>query len=180
MSEVYLFLTTGFEEIEALATADILRRAGVVLQTVSLTGEKTVEAAHGVRVLADTLFEDIDPLSAQMLVVPGGTTRFDEHEGLKKALKDFAGSGRPVAAICAAPMVLGGLGLLEGRNATCYPGFEQYLKGAHLQTGKAVVTDGNITTGRGPAFSIPFALELAGILKGAQVRGEVEKALLLA
>ena len=121
MTEAYLFLTTGFEEIEALSTADILRRAGVVLQTVSLTGGKTVEAAHGVKVQADELFENIDPCAAEILIVPGGTTKFDEHDGLKKALKDFAAGGKPVAAICAAPMVLGGWDCWKAKTPPAIP-----------------------------------------------------------
>lgn len=179
MANVFLFLTTGFEEIEALATVDVLRRAGVQVQTVSLTGEKMVTAAHGVRVEADTLLSQADLAGADMLVVPGGTTKFNEHEDFKQQLLAFAQKGGKVAAICASPMVLGGLGLLKGKNATCYPGFEQYLEGAQLQTDRAVVVDGLITTGRGPGLTLDFALALVEQLAGRDKRDEVAAGLLV-
>lgn len=114
-----------------------------------------------------------------MLVLPGGTTNYNEHEAMKKELLAFANKGEKVAAICASPMVLGGLGLLKGKNATCYPGFEQYLTGANLQTDKAVVVDGNITTGRGPGLTIDFALCLVEQLAGKAKRDEVAAGLLV-
>lgn len=180
MANVLVFLTTGFEEIEALATVDVLRRAAQNVQLVSLTGEALVEGAHQVKVQADALFEQADFAAADMLVVPGGTTRYDEHEGLKQQLQDFVQNGRKVAAICASPAVLGGLGLLQGRAATCYPGFEQRLNGATLQTERAVVVDGPITTGRGPGLTLDFALSLVEQLAGPARRDEVAKGLLLA
>lgn len=179
MKTIYVFLTTGFEEIEAIATVDILRRAELNVKTVSLESDKQVVASHGVTIVADLLFADADFSDAQMLVLPGGTIRYNEHEGLKKELLSFAHKGEKVAAICAAPMVLGGLGLLEGRNATCYPGFEQYLKGANLQTDKAVVVDGNITTGRGPGLTIDFALQLVELIAGKEKRDVVAAGLLV-
>ncbi len=179
MASVFVFLTTGFEEIEALATIDVLRRAKLDVQSVSLTGDKLVQGAHQVTVQADTLFEQVDCAQADMLVVPGGTTKFNEHEAFKQQLLAFAQKGGKVAAICASPMVLGGLGLLQGKNATCYPGFESYLTGAQLQTDRAVVIDGTITTGRGPGLTIPFALALVEQLAGAAVRDEVAAGLLV-
>lgn len=177
---VYVFLTTGFEEIEALATVDVLRRAGLAVQTVSLTGQRQVTGAHQVGVLADALLEAVDFAGARMLVVPGGTTAFNEHEEFKQRLLAFARAGGPVAAICASPAVLGGLGLLQGRQATCYPGFEQGLAGAVLRTQEAVVVDGPITTGRGPGLTLEFALALVEQLAGAAKREEVARGLLLA
>lgn len=174
-----LFLTDGFEEIEALATVDILRRADIDVTTVSLTGKAVVMGGHNVGVTADVLFEQADFDSAEMLIIPGGTTAFDEHDGLKSRLQAHADKSKPLAAICAAPMVLGGLGLLEGKKATCYPGFEQYLKGADLQEGAAVVVDGNITTGRGPGLALVFALQLVEILAGKAKRDEIAAQLLL-
>lgn len=179
MKTIFVFLTTGFEEIEAMATVDVLRRAELNVKTVSLTGDKTVIASHGVPVVADLLFEEADFAKAEMLVLPGGTTKFNEHEGMKKEVLAFADKGEKVAAICASPMVLGGLGLLDGKNATCYPGFEQYLKGANLQTSKAVVVDGNITTGRGPGLTIDFALKLVELLAGKERRDTVAAGLLV-
>lgn len=179
MKTIFLFLTTGFEEIEALGTVDVLRRGGLDVKTVSLTDSKQVVASHQIPVIADLMFDEVDFTKAEMLVLPGGTTKFNEHEGLKKELLAFANKGEKVAAICASPMVLGGLGLLEGKNATAYPGFEQYLKGATLQTEKAVVIDGNITTGRGPGLTIDFALSLVEQLAGKAKRDEVAAGLLV-
>lgn len=174
-----MFLITGFEEIEALATVDILRRAGLPVRTVSLTGETAVTGSHGVTVVADTLFEDVDFNTAEMLILPGGTPAFSEHEGLKKSVKAFYDCGGKVAAICASPMVFGILGMLKGRNATCYPGFEKYLEGALLQTEKAVVIDGNVITGRGPGLTIEFALTIVEILAGKSTREQVASQLLV-
>ncbi len=179
MKTIFVFLTTGFEEIEALATVDVLRRAELDVKTVSLTGNKQVEGAHRIPVTADVLFEQADFSTAEVLVVPGGTIKFNEHEAMKTVLHDFAQKGGKVAAICAAPAVLGGLGLLNGKNATCYPGYEHYLTGATLQTGKAVVVDGNITTGRGPGLTIEFALQLVEELVGKEKRNNVAAALLV-
>lgn len=179
MKTIFVFLTTGFEEIEAIATVDVLRRAELDVKTVSLTGDKQVVASHGVTVVADVLFEETDFSKAEMLVLPGGTVKFNEHEGMKKEVLAFANKGEKVAAICASPMVLGGLGLLNGKNATCYPGFEQYLIGANLQTDKAVVVDGNITTGRGPGLTIDFALKLVELIAGKDRRDAVAAGLLV-
>lgn len=179
MKTIFVFLTTGFEEIEALGTVDVLRRAELNVKTVSLTGDKTVVASHGVPVIADLLFEEANFSDAEMLVLPGGTPKFNDHEGMKKEVLAFAKKGEKVAAICASPMVFGGLGLLEGKKATCYPGFEQYLKGAILQTEKAVVVDGNITTGRGPGLTIDFALKLVELLVGKDKSDEIARQLLI-
>lgn len=179
MKTIFLFLTTGFEEIEALGTLDILRRAELDVKSVSLTDSKQVMSSRNVLVVADLMFDQVDFSQAEMLVLPGGTPKFNDHENMKKELFAFANKGNKVAAICASPMVLGGLGLLEGKNATCYPGFEQYLKGAILQTDKSVVIDGNITTGRGPGLTIDFALSLVEQLAGKAKRDEVAAGLLV-
>ncbi len=179
MKTVFLFLIDGFEEIEAVATADVLRRAKLDVKTVSLTGRPVVTGAHGIPVTADTIFEKAPLETAGMLVLPGGTTAYNDHAGVKKAIVDFYGKGGKVAAICASPMVLGGLGILEGRNATCYPGFEKYLAGANLQTDRAVVVDGNVITGKGPGLTVDFALTLVEILAGRATRDEVAGGLLV-
>lgn len=178
MKEVYIFLVTGFEEIEAIGTIDILRRGEVNVKSVSLEDKKEVSSSRGVTVLADMMFDDVDFSNAEMLVLPGGTVRINEHEGLKKQVLAFAQAGKNVAAICAAPMVLGGLGLLKGKKATAYPGFEQYLDGATFVK-TAVVVDGNIITGRGPGLTMDFALKLVEILKGKAKSDEVASGLLL-
>lgn len=179
MKEVYIFLTTGFEEIEALGTIDILRRGGVEIKSVSLEDTKQVTASHNISVIADMLFSEVDFSKAELLVLPGGTVRINEHEGLRKAVKTFVTEGKNVAAICAAPIVLGTMGLLKGRKATAYPGFEQYLDGADVDKAASVVVDGNIITGRGPALTMDFALKLVEILKGKEKSEEVAKQLLL-
>lgn len=179
MKTIFVFLITGFEEIEALGTIDILRRAELNVKSVSLTDSKQVISSHQVPVVADLMFDEVDFSTAEMLVLPGGTPKYNEHEAMKKELLAFANKGEKVAAICASPMVLGGLGLLNGKNATCYPGFEKYLTGANLQTDKAVVIDGNITTGRGPGLTIDFALCLVEQIAGKEKRDTVAAGLLV-
>lgn len=179
MKTIYVFLTTGFEEVEALAAVDVLRRAGLNVKTVSVESSRQVVASHRVEVTADLLFGEADFGDAELLVLPGGTTRLNEFEQLKKLLLDFDKTGGTIAAICAAPMVLGGLGLLNGKKATCYPGFEKFLTGATLATDRPVVTDGNIVTGKGPAFALEFALTLVEALAGKAKRDEVAAGLLM-
>ncbi len=179
MKNIFVFLTTGFEEIEALGTIDILRRAELNVKSVSLTDNKQVVSSRGITVIADLMFEEVDFSTSEMLVLPGGTPKYNEHEGMKKEILTFANEGKKVAAICASPMVLGGLGLLKGKRATCYPGFEKYLEGATLETDKAVIVDGNIITGRGPGLTIDFALKLIEQVAGVAKKDEVAKALLV-
>lgn len=179
MKTIFVFLITGFEEIEACATIDVLRRAELPVKTVSLTGERVVVGSHGIPVTADMLFEEVDFSAAEMLVLPGGTPAYNDHGGVKREIRAFYDKGGKVAAICASPMVFGGLGILEGRRATCYPGFEQYLTGATLQTDRAVVVDGNVVTGKGPGLTIPFALTLVELLAGKPKRDEVAGQLLV-
>jgi len=178
MKTIFIFLITGFEEIEAVATVDVLRRAELNVKTISLTGERVVIGAHGIAVTADLLLDEALFAAADLLVVPGGTEAYAHHEGMKAELRTFHEAGKPVAAICAAPAVLGMMGLLRGRRATCYPGYEPYLEGATLQTDQAVVVDGNIVTGRGPGLTIPFALQLVETLVGKAKRDRVAAALL--
>jgi 4-methyl-5(b-hydroxyethyl)-thiazole monophosphate biosynthesis len=181
MMKVAVFLAQGFEEIEALSIIDILRRAGVEVTTVSITTYNMVRGAHNVKVDADEVFEYVDFSEMDMLVLPGGmpgAKNLNNSEDVRKWLKIFASEGKEIAAICAAPMVLGDLGLLEGKNATCYPGFEAELKGANV-TGESVVVDGNITTGNGPCLAFDFALALVEKLCGVEKRNEVASGLLL-
>lgn len=162
MAKVYEFLANGFEDIEALAPLDILRRGGVEAVTVSITASTAVETAHGVTVIADAHFDDVDLSDADMLILPGGmpgAKNLLEHEGVCNAIVRQNEQGKLVAAICAAPMVLGQNGLLEGKKATCYPGFEQFLTGADY-TAELVTVDGNITTGRGPGAAMAFGYQL--------------------
>lgn len=164
MAKVYEFLANGFEEIEALAPVDIFRRGGLEVKTVSVTGSELVESSHGVTVKADLLFEDGDFTDADLLMLPGGmpgSANLNAHEGVRNALKAQYDAGKRVAAICAAPMVLGSIGILEGKRATCSPGFQTYLTGA-IYTGNLFEEDGLVTTGEGPAASLPYAYHILG------------------
>lgn len=181
MKKVALFLANGFEEIEALGTVDILRRAQIPIETVSITNDKNVTGAHEITVAADKTYSELDFSTIDVLVLPGGmpgAKHLNEHEELKKQVKAFAEAGKNVAAICAAPMVLGGLRLLDGKKVTCYPGFEPELIDAVTTDEKVVVSD-NIITGRGPAFVFDFALQLVETIAGVGVRKEVQEGLLL-
>jgi 4-methyl-5(b-hydroxyethyl)-thiazole monophosphate biosynthesis len=178
---VYLFLADGFEEVEALTVADVLRRAGVALKTVSIMKDLTVNGAHGVAVVADGLFEDADRARCEMLILPGGgpgTARLLAHEGLKTALTEFAAAGKRIAAICAAPMALARHGVLKGKKATIYDGMEDELKESEYIK-EDVVVDGNIITSRGPGTAMAFALTLAGVLAGEDAAEKVRSDMLV-
>lgn len=180
MKKVALFLANGFEEIEALGTVDILRRAEIPVQTVSVSNELKVTGAHNITVIADKLFTNMDFSDIDVLVLPGGmpgSKNLNEHKGVKEQLKAFVTRGKYVAAICAAPMVLGELELLKGKKATCYPGFEPQLIGANI-TGENVTVDGKIITGKGPGFMFDFALQLVEIIAGKETRKKVAEGLL--
>ena len=180
MKRAVLFLADGFEETEATGTADVLRRAGVDVSIVSISDEHEVEGAHGISILADELLSEADFADTDALILPGGmpgASNLNACEALKQLLVGHHAKGKLVAAICAAPLVLGGLGLLKGRRATCYPGFEQRLAGATL-TAEAVVTDGNIITGKGPGFVFDFALQIVAYLQTKAVADQVAGGLL--
>lgn len=177
MKPSYIFLTTGFEEIEAIATIDVLRRAGLNVVTVSVESSKQVEGSHGVVVTADTLLEANDYSDSSILILPGGTVRLGEFDFLNKLLVSQNNAGKPIAAICAAPSLLGRLGILEGKEATCYPGFERYLQGAKV-VDKRVAADGNVITGRGPGCTVEFALKIVEVLLGQAKRREIAEALI--
>lgn len=171
MSKIYLFLADGFETVEALAPLDVMRRAGLDVVTVSIMGHKEVVSAQGVTVLADTLFEGCDFASGAGFVLPGGSVGTDNlsaHEPLRALLKDVFAQGRLVAAICAAPMVLGRIGILKGKKATCYPGCEGDLFDAEY-TASAVEVCGNIITGCGPGASFDFGFAIVERFCGAEV-----------
>lgn len=160
---IHIFLATGFEEIEALAPLDILRRLGLEAQLVSCTDSPLVSGCHGVSVKTDARFEEIDPQACDALVLPGGMPGAENllhHAGLVKALVRHHRAGGLVCAICAAPMVLGENGLLGGVKATCYPGFEGHLHGADY-TARLVEQDGNVITGRGPGAAMEFGFTIA-------------------
>lgn len=160
--KVSVFLADGFEEIEGLTVVDLLRRAGIEVTTVSISGEKTIHGAHGIDVQADKLFQDVNYDEQDMLVLPGGmpgTLHLGEHQGLKDLLYRFYEKKMFLAAICAAPSIFGKYEFLKGRKATSYPGFEKELIGAEYVKEDVVVSDFVITS-RGLGTAIPFALTL--------------------
>jgi 4-methyl-5(b-hydroxyethyl)-thiazole monophosphate biosynthesis len=164
MAKVYVFLANGFEDVEALIPVDVLRRGGVEVVTVSTVEDsQVVESAHGVQIVADAMIDDCDFSDADLLFLPGGmpgASNLYNHAGVRQTVMDQQAANGKIAAICAAPaVVLGQMGLLDGLNATCYPGFEMMLGGGRY-TGALYTVDGNITTGEGPAAAFPFAYEL--------------------
>lgn len=170
MKKAYIFLAEGFEEMEAVTPLDLLRRVGVEAKFVSVTGQNVVAGAHGISYAADALFEETDFSAADALILPGGmpgTLHLQKHQGLASLLADAYGRGTLICAICAAPMVLGGLGLLKGKAATIYPGMEEHLIGA-VPSAEQVCTDGSIVTSRGPATALPFGLKIVELLAGKE------------
>ena len=166
---VYMFLAPGFEEVEALAPLDLLRRAGVQIKTVGV-GARTVVGAHSIPVVADMTDTEFADNAPEMVILPGGmsgTLNLDASETVHRAIRSAVNCDAHLAAICAAPMILGKLGLLSGKEAICYPGFEEHLTGATISA-KTVVNDGKVTTAKGMGVAVEFGLTLVKILKGAE------------
>lgn len=164
---IYLFLADGFEEVEALAPLDILRRAGKEVITVGVTG-KTVMGAHNIPVVADVTVDGISG-NPEAVILPGGmpgTTNLEACEAVKNAVQSAYDRGDLVCAICAAPSVLGHMGLLEGKKATCFPGFENDLYGAHV-SGDSVCKDGNVITAKGAGVALEFGFAITEALCGS-------------
>ena len=178
---VYVLLGTGFEEMEAIAPIDLLRRAGIEVKTVGVTG-KTVYGSHGIGVVADILPEDMELDAMEMIVLPGGLGGVASTRASKPALDALRygwDQGRFVAAICAGPTVLADLGITDGRNATCYPGCEGQMGSANMQPGAAAVRDGKLITGTSAGCAIPFALQLITALKGQEAADEVARQIVI-
>lgn len=177
---IYVFLANGFEETEAVVPIDILRRAGFDVKLISITDELLVTSSHGVTIKADTTFDETNFNDAEMLFLPGGmpgTKNLDAHAGLCELLQDSAEKGVKLAAICAAPSVFGNLGLLNGKEATCYPGYEDQLMGASVSENPVVVSD-NFITARGAGVAMKFALKLVEVLKGKKIAEELAAAII--
>lgn len=173
---VYVFLADGFEIIEALAPVDMLTRAKIDVKTVGVTGEM-VTSSCGVQVKADMSIDDFDFYDVQAVVLPGGmpgTLNLENNPIVGRTIDNAVNTSTPICAICAAPSILGHKGLLKGKEATCFPGFEDALDGAILSE-KYVVTDGNIITARGAGVCIDFGLEIVKKLKGAEIADEIRK-----
>ena len=180
MSKVYVFLAEGFEEIEGLTVVDLLRRAKIETEMVSVMEGKQIRGSHGIKVTADSMFGDVNFSDADMLVLPGGmpgTLNLGSHEGLCELLKKHYEAGKIIAAICAAPSVFGQLGFLNGRVATCYPGFESKLEGAIVCATKVAV-DGNVTTAKGMGAAIDFSLKLIEQLLDKETADKISEAII--
>ena len=165
--KIAAFLAQGFEEAEAVVPIDMARRAGIEVDTVSIDGGYEVTGSHGITVKADKLMKDIDSASYDMLMLPGGmpgTVNLENCTELAEMLKEAHKAGKYLAAICAAPRILGDLGLLEGERATVYPGNEEHLKGAEYDAEAAAVTSGRVITARGMGCAVEFGGEIVSAL----------------
>lgn len=176
---IYLFLAEGFEEIEALAPLDLMRRAGLSVTTVGI-GSSTVTGAHGISVQADITDREYADPTPEMIVLPGGmpgTLNLAASKVVTDAIRAAAKTDIPIAAICAAPSILGDMGLLDGKEATCYPGFEDRLTGAVLSK-RRVVRDGKIVTAAGMGVAVEFGLMLVEMFCGTQKAKELRHAVI--
>ena len=175
--KVCLFLAEGFEMVEALTAVDVLRRAGIPVTTVSVSEDENVKSSHGVIIRADTAIDRFSFEGYDMILLPGGqpgTGNLAKCRKLTEAILSFSEEKKELAAICAAPTVLGGLGLLKGKKATCYPGCDSGMGGA-MVTNEAVTVTGNIITGRGMGCAIPFALTIVAHYLGIEKAEEIRK-----
>ena len=178
---IYVHFAEGTEEIEFVTIIDLLRRSSLDAVSVSITGKTKVTGAHGIVIETDTTFEEANYDDCDMIVLPGGmpgTLHMAEHSGLTAMIKSFNEKGRSLAAICAAPMVFAGCGILSGKKAVIYLGMEEYLGDAEVSD-KRVQTDGNIITSQGPGTAMEFALEIIRTVKGSAASDEIKKELLM-
>lgn len=180
MNQITIHLAEGFEEIEAVTIIDVLRRAGLKVVTVSVTGNLIVKGAHQIEVKADLLFEDVDYSKGEMIILPGGmpgSKNLNEHTGLKNKIMEYHTTGKYLAAICAAPIVFGNLGILKGKKAVCYPGYEGQLTGAKVSIAPYVI-DGKMITGMGAGVALQFSLAIVSILIGKEPALQLSKSML--
>jgi len=181
MNQVTVHLAEGFEEIEAVTIIDVLRRAGLNVATVSVTGNRTVRGSHNIEMRADLLFEEVEYSKGKMIILPGGmpgSKNLNEHEGLKSQIVEYQKNGKYLAAICAAPIVFGSLGILKGKKAVCYPGFEAQLIGAEVLDISYIIDD-KMITGRGVGAALQFSLGIVRILVGEERALQLRKAMLV-
>jgi 4-methyl-5(b-hydroxyethyl)-thiazole monophosphate biosynthesis len=180
MKHVGIFLANGFEEIEGLTVVDLLRRAEVDTTLISVTGKLDITGGHGISVKADVLFEEQDFSAMDMVVLPGGmpgTTNLKKHKGLIKLLEEQNSNHKYIAAICAAPGILGELGFLDNRKACSYPSVEEQLTGA-IVLHQPVVSDEHIITSRGLGTAIPFSLEIISTLCGQEKSNQIAQSII--
>lgn len=178
---VYMLLGTGFEETEAIAPLDLLRRAGVEVATVGITG-KTVYGSHGIGIEADITIDQMDLTSLEMIILPGGLGGVASARASKEALEAlrFAwDNGKFVAAICAGPTVLADLGITDGKSATCYPSCEKQMGSANMVENAAAVRDGMLITGTSAGCAISFGLELVAALRGREAAQVIAKQIVI-
>lgn len=181
MKTVFVLLAQGFEEIEALTVVDVLRRAELRTITVSIEKNEYVKGGHNITVVADKLFADIDFTQGDMIVLPGGmpgTNNLNAFKELKKVLNDYDFQKKNIAAICAAPLILGEMGLLKNKKAVCYPGHEHQLLGATIMKDRVVVSE-NIITSKGPGAALEFALKLVEILQNKEIASRIAEAMIV-
>ena len=179
MSKIGIFMADGCEEIEGLAVVDIMRRVGIEITMISVSDNREVTGSHKITFCTDALKSEVSFEELDGIVLPGGmpgTLKLGEDETVTKTVRDFAAAGKMVAAICAAPSVLGQAGVLQGKNATCHPGFEEKLLGATCSA-QPVGRDKNVITSRGMGTAIPFALEIVRYFLGDEAIDKVCAAL---
>lgn len=179
MKKIAVFFAAGYEEIEALTVVDICRRCGLDVDMVSIGEDLSVAGSHGIAVRMDKTFGQADFAEYDMLVLPGGmpgTKSLEAHAGLMEQVDAFYAAGKYIAAICAAPSIFGHRGILRGRKACSYPGFESHLEGAEVTAGPVEVS-GHVITSRGMGTAIDFALTIAGIFCGAQKAEEMAQSI---
>lgn len=171
---IYVFLADGFEEIEAITPIDVLRRAGIEAKVVSLDSN-IIKGANGIEVKCDININEVEYSKIEGIVLPGGMPGAEnlyKNEKLRKIITYCANNNKLIGAICAAPIILGRMNILNGKNACCYPVFEDELHGANIFNG-SVCQDGDIVTAKGPGVSLDFALKLLGVLKGKDVSQKI-------
>lgn len=180
MARAYIFLATGYEEVEMLTVVDMVRRANIDIDMVSVSDKREVTSSHNVTIVADKLISEIDFEEAEMLILPGGipgTPNLEACQELCQALKKFAAEGKWVSAVCAAPTVLGNLGILDGHKATCYPSFAETIKcGEYVK--QPVVVDDKVITSRGMGTCIEFAGEIITALENETLANDIKKAII--
>ena len=181
MKNAVILIAEGFEEIEAVTIIDTLRRGEVDIISLSVTGNLTVTGAHGIPITCDALFDKNIAFDRDILILPGGmpgTANLSESKDVIETIKYFYNHDKNIAAICAAPMILGKMGLLKGLKATIYPGMEEFLRGAIRNSSSITEFDGNMLTGKGPALALDFALELLEIAAGENTAYHVSTGML--
>jgi len=177
MKKAAIFFAPGFEETEALTPADVLNRAGTDVELISVTEEKNVTGSHNLTVVCDRVFEGAPIEDKDIIILPGGiigVNNLKANSKLLELIKDYNSRKKWIGAICAAPVIIGEMGMLKGRKATCFPGFEHHMKGAHHYPIPAI-TDGHIITGRGIGAAMEFSLEIVANFYGPEKASDLRE-----